>query len=61
MFAAGSTTPMAESGKITDLPLARWEREGSFMPPEGLFAWAIAFHPWRDGTPRASLPPSHAR
>jgi glycosyltransferase involved in cell wall biosynthesis len=45
MFSAGSVISMTEQGKVIDVPLSSWKREGYFVPPEGLFEMIGGRHP----------------
>lgn len=45
VFAAGSTLEFDESGKVRFAPLALWQREGRYTPPEGFLAILGNRHP----------------
>lgn len=45
MFSAGATIHMTDNGKITSVPLSLWQRDGYYIPPDGLFEMLEKGHP----------------
>jgi len=45
MFSAGATIHMTNKGKITDVPLSAWQRDGYYIPPDGLLEMLEKGHP----------------
>lgn len=46
VLSAGSTIIMTETGKVLDVSLLSWSREGYFSPPEGMFEMADGNSAW---------------
>jgi len=45
MFSAGATIHMTNKGKITSVPLSAWQRDGYYIPPDGLLEMLEKGHP----------------
>ena len=45
IFSAGATIYMTNKGKITAVPLLMWQRDGCYIPPDGLFEMLKKEHP----------------
>ena len=45
IFSAGATIQMTNKGKITGVPLSVWQRDGYYIPPDGLWEMLEKGHP----------------
>ncbi len=45
IFSAGATIHMTDKGKISGIPLLLWQRDGYYIPPDGLFEMLEKGHP----------------
>ena len=45
IFSAGATIYMTNKGKITEVPLSVWQRDGYYIPPDGLLEMLEKGHP----------------
>lgn len=45
IFSAGATIYMTNKGKINSVPLSAWQRDGYYIPPDGLFEMLEKEHP----------------
>lgn len=45
IFSAGATIYMTNKGKITGVPLSAWQRDGYYIPPDGLSEMLEKEHP----------------
>ncbi len=45
IFSAGATIHMTDKGKITSVPLSVWQRDGYYIPPDGILEMLEKGHP----------------